>query len=120
MLQLVFVEDDPELAVLLADFLLRHEMQTHIVARGDKALEAIAQIQPDLVLLDIMLPGMDGYEACRQIRAQQPQLPVIMLTSRSSPFDRIRGSMAGCNAYLTKPPDPEELYELLGKYSQMV
>ena len=94
------------------------------VAQADSAEAALSMLQAEhnyaAVLMDIMLPGMDGYEACRQIRAQQPQLPVIMLTSRSSPFDRIRGSMAGCNAYLTKPPDPEELYELLGKYSQMV
>jgi len=94
------------------------------VSEADSAEAALAKIGPDApyaaVLMDIMLPGIDGYEACRQIRAQLPNLPVIMLTSRASPFDRIRGSMAGCNAYLTKPPDPAELYELLGKYSQMI
>ena len=72
------------------------------------------------VLMDVMLPGIDGYEACRQIRSNTPSLPIIMLTSRSSPFDRIRGSMAGCNAYLTKPADAAELYELLGKYAAVV
>lgn len=69
------------------------------------------------VLMDIMLPGIDGYEACRQIRSRLPNLPIIMLTGRSSPFDRIRGSMAGCNAYLTKPADAAELYAMLGKYA---
>ena len=94
------------------------------VVEADSAEAALAQLSPDsayaAVLMDIMLPGVDGYEACRQIRAQLPSLPVIMLTSRTSPFDRIRGSMAGCNAYLTKPPDPQELYELLSKYSSLV
>ncbi len=94
------------------------------VVEADSAEAALAQLSPEsayaAVLMDIMLPGIDGYEACRQIRAKFPNLPVIMLTSRASPFDRIRGSMAGCNAYLTKPADPQELYGLLGKYSHMV
>lgn len=94
------------------------------VVEADSAEAALAQLSSEsayaAVLMDIMLPGIDGYEACRQIRAQLPSLPVIMLTSRASPFDRIRGSMAGCNAYLTKPPDPQELYDLLSKYSNMV
>jgi twitching motility two-component system response regulator PilG len=94
------------------------------VLEADSAEAALAQLQQEsayaAVLMDIMLPGIDGYEACRQIRAQHPHLPVIMLTSRASPFDRIRGSMAGCNAYLTKPPDPQELYDLLNKYNHTI
>jgi twitching motility two-component system response regulator PilG len=94
------------------------------VSEAETAEAALAMLQPDTayaaVLMDIMLPGMDGYEACRQIRARFASLPVIMLTGRASPFDRIRGSMAGCNAYLTKPPDPAELYDLLSKYSNLV
>ncbi len=100
------------------------ESRGYTVSEADSAEAAIAQLRenPEVasVLMDVMLPGMDGYEACRQIRQTQPQLPVIMLTSRSSPFDRIRGSMAGCNAYLTKPPDAAELYEMLGKYAGTV
>ena len=65
------------------------------------------------------MPGIDGYEACRRIKANAQAdyvPPVVMLTSRSSPFDRIRGSMAGANAYLVKPAEEAELYEVLDRY----
>lgn len=108
MLQLVFVEDDPELAVLVADFLLRHEMQTHIVARGDEALEAIAQIQPDLVLLDIMLPGMDGLTLCKELRPQFKG-PIIILTALDSDMNQILGLELGANDYVIKTTPPSVL-----------
>ncbi|QTD45412.1 response regulator [Ottowia testudinis] len=89
------------------------------VDSGDSALMAISAKDFRCVLMDVLMPGMDGYEACRQIktkrRAGNP-LPVIMLTSKSSPFDRIRGKMAGCDAYLTKPVDAAELHTTLSKF----
>ena len=108
MLQLVFVEDDPELAVLIADFLLRHEMQAHIVARGDEALEAIARIQPDLVLLDIMLPGMDGLTLCKELRPQFKG-PIIILTALDSDMNQILGLELGANDYVIKTTPPSVL-----------
>ena len=108
MLQLVFVEDDPELAVLIADFLLRHEMQAHIVARGDEALEAIARIQPDLVLLDIMLPGMDGLTLCKELRPQFKG-PIIILTALDSDMNQILGLELGANDYIIKTTPPSVL-----------
>lgn len=80
------------------------------------ALELLAARSFDIVLLDVLMPGIDGYEACRQIKAQQRgarKAQVVMLTSKSSPFDRIRGKMAGCDAYLTKPVEPARLFEVL-------
>ncbi len=72
------------------------------------------------IMMDVVMPGIDGYEACRRIKANTQAdyvPPVVMLTSRSSPFDRIRGSMAGANAYLVKPADAAELYEVLNRYA---
>ncbi len=72
------------------------------------------------IMMDVVMPGIDGYEACRRIKASAQAdyvPPVVMLTSRSSPFDRIRGSMAGANAYLVKPAVAAELYEVLDRYA---
>jgi len=70
-------------------------------------------------LLDVLMPGMDGFEACRRLKASAQggaTLPVVMLTSKSSPFDRVRGKMAGCDNYLTKPVNPEELRAVVGAH----
>jgi two-component system, cell cycle response regulator len=69
--------------------------------------------------MDVLMPDMDGYEGCKRIRSLKAKigaLPVLMLTSKSSPFDRIRGKMAGCDAYLTKPVQPELLHAALAPY----
>jgi two-component system, cell cycle response regulator len=90
-----------------------------VVSESDSAQAALALLARqsfDCVLMDVMMPGIDGYEGCRQIKAMlrgARALPVVMLTSKSSPFDRIRGKMAGCDAYLTKPVDPKQLGEVL-------
>ena len=82
------------------------------------ALEIVTQQRFACVLMDVLMPGIDGYEGCRQIKARlrgANAVPVVMLTSKSSPFDRIRGKMAGCDAYLTKPVDPKQLTEVLAQ-----
>lgn len=90
-----------------------------VVSEADNvqaALELLPRQSFDCVLMDVMMPGIDGYEGCRRIKAMlrgARSLPVVMLTSKSSPFDRIRGKMAGCDAYLTKPIDPKQLGEVL-------
>lgn len=71
------------------------------------------------ILMDVLMPGIDGYEACRRIKARTRSgsgAAIVMLTSKSSPFDRIRGKMAGCDAYLTKPVDAHTLYDVLSRY----
>ena len=84
----------------------------------EAALDLVKQKTFDCALMDVLMPGADGYEGCRRIKALlrgDAGVPVVMLTSKSSPFDRIRGKMAGCDAYLTKPIDPERLKEVLAE-----
>ncbi len=83
---------------------------------AEAAIEAAATSAYACVLMDVLMPGMDGYEACRRMKAGGNRSAVIMLTSRSSPFDRIRGKMAGCDAYLTKPIEPDHLYEVISRF----
>ena len=85
-------------------------------------IETAARARYTCILMDVLMPGMDGYEACRRIKARARTgegPPIVMLTSKSSPFDRIRGKMAGCDAYLTKPIDPNDLYQVVLRYATM-
>jgi two-component system, cell cycle response regulator len=85
------------------------------------ALACVAQARFDCILMDVLMPGLDGYEGCRQIKSRlrgAQAVPIVMLTSKSSPFDRIRGKMAGCDAYLTKPVDPAQLQDVLARLIQ--
>lgn len=91
--------------------LCENVMDMAFAETGEQAIEAMKTRQFDMVFLDIVLPGMDGYQVCRQIKSIAPVF-VVMLTSNSSPFDRIRGNMAGCDAYLTKPPTDAQLSEV--------
>jgi two-component system, cell cycle response regulator len=81
---------------------------------------ALATSEPfACVLMDVLMPGMDGFEACRRIKARARAghaLPVVMLTSKSSPFDRVRGKMAGCDTYLTKPVEPAQLHDVVARH----
>jgi twitching motility two-component system response regulator PilG len=86
---------------------------------AEAGLQAIASTPYACVLMDVMMPGIDGYEACRQIKSAHSggkAPPVVMLTSKSSPFDRIRGKMAGCDDYLSKPVDPVHLHQVLSNF----
>jgi len=88
---------------------------------SEAALAVMAQQSFACVLMDVLMAGADGYEGCRSIKARfrgARAVPVVMLTSKSSPFDRIRGKMAGCDAYLTKPVDRKQLYEVLAQQIQ--
>lgn len=84
---------------------------------GEAGIEAAASALHACILMDVMMPGIDGFEACRLIKASQTSAPaVVMLTGQVSPFNRIRGKMAGCDAYLSKPVDPDQLHEVLLRY----
>jgi twitching motility two-component system response regulator PilG len=89
---------------------------------GEQALHYLAQNHYDIVFLDVVLPGADGYQLCKTIKKnkQLRETPVVMLTSKSSPFDRVRGSLAGCDTYLTKPVDLETFRAVLAKHLQQV
>jgi twitching motility two-component system response regulator PilG len=88
-------------------------------ASGEAGVEAADTGRYACILMDVLMPGIDGYEACRRIKSRRRAgnaPPIVMLTAKSSPFDRIRGKMAGCDDYLTKPVDPPQLHEVLSRY----
>lgn len=105
---MLYVEDDERLARLTSEYLESHELEVHVVARGELAAPAVQRIQPDVVLLDLMLPGIDGMEVCRQIR-ERHDVPIIMVTARSESADRVRGLEDGADDYVTKPVQSREL-----------
>ena len=89
-------------------------MDIEFAETGEDAIELINQSHYDMVFLDIILPGIDGYQVCKQIKSLRPSF-VVMLTSNKSPFDRIKGTMSGCDAYLTKPPMDEQLIDVFSR-----
>lgn len=80
---------------------------------GKSAMEKIKAVAYDIVFLDVVMPGVDGYKVCKWIKSVRPDTRIIMLTSKKSPFDKVRGAMSGCDAYLTKPPPDDKLKECL-------
>jgi len=81
---------------------------------GEEAIEQAARTRYDLIFLDVMMEGVDGYKTCKTIKANE-DVYIVMLTSKKSPFDKVRGTMSGCNAYITKPPSDERLAEEMNK-----
>jgi DNA-binding response OmpR family regulator len=110
-MRILIVEDDPDIAELVGRYLDKAGFNTELVASGREALVAIAARQPDLVVLDLMLPHVDGLEVCRVIRANEATaaIPLIMLTARAEESERIVGLELGADDYLAKPFSPNEL-----------
>lgn len=107
--QTVFiVDDDPKLTKLLKTYFDKEGFVTYIAHDGTGAVQAIQAKKPDLVILDLMLPGMDGWEICRQLR-KDSEVPIIMLTARDEETDRIIGLEMGADDYVTKPFSPREV-----------
>ncbi|MGW6022520.1 response regulator transcription factor [Streptomyces sp. NPDC055099] len=107
-LRVLVVDDDPTVAEVVAGYLERGGFQVDRAEDGPGALERAGVLRPDLVVLDLMLPGMDGLEVCRRLRGKGP-VPVIMLTARGDEDDRILGLEVGADDYVTKPFSPREL-----------
>jgi len=106
---ILIVEDEPKIAALLEDYLHQQgEFNTSWLARGDEVLERVRSDPPDLILLDLMLPGMDGIEVCKQVRAQSA-VPIIMITARVEEIDRLLGLELGADDYICKPFSPREV-----------
>ena len=106
---ILIVEDEEKIASLLRDYLEKTGgYQTRWVARGDEAMQAFEDSSPDLVLLDLMLPGMDGLEVCKAIRAKG-RVPVIMVTALVEEIDRLLGLELGADDYICKPFSPREV-----------
>lgn len=107
--QLVVIEDEPALARLVVDALRRVGYAATAYADGRAGLRACQQAPPDLLLVDVMLPGLDGFAVVRTLRQTLPELPVLFLTARAAPADVVQGFAAGGNDYLKKPFSLEEL-----------
>lgn len=107
-MNIAIVEDEAKLAKVLEDYLVKAGYHTKIYADGSSALEGILQSPPDLVLLDLMLPGVDGMSICREVR-KQSSLPIIMLTARVEEIDRLLGLEIGADDYICKPYSPREV-----------
>ena len=107
-LNIVYVEDDERLARLTAQYLRSHGAEVTVVTRGDLALSEVLRIRPDVVLLDLMLPGADGHEVCRRLR-ERVSVPIIMVTARGEEADRVMGLEGGADDYVSKPFSSREL-----------
>jgi DNA-binding response OmpR family regulator len=107
--RVLVVEDDPAIRRGLCDALRFGGFSAAEADRGDRALELILASHPDLVLLDVLLPGLDGFQLLERLRDSLPRLPVILLTAKSTPDDRVRGLRLGADDYVVKPFDIQEL-----------
>ncbi len=105
---ILLVEDEPNIASLVEMYLRNDGFDVVHATDGPRALDEVGRQRPDLVILDIMLPGMDGIEVCKRLRADRP-VPIIMLTARDSEVDRVLGLELGADDYVTKPFSPREL-----------
>ena len=106
---LLIVDDEENLRSMLGAALRHHGFEVSAVADGRTALDAVGELSPDLVLLDVMLPDLDGFEVCRRLRADGDRTPVLFLTARDGTDDKVRGLTLGGDDYLQKPFSLEEL-----------
>lgn len=115
---LAIVDDDPNTLRMLGRYFEHYGFRVVTARDGVEALEVIGATSPDLVILDVMMPKLDGYEVAQQLRDSRPTLPIIMFTARVDMQDKLRGLMTGAHRYLTKPCSPvkvmDEVVKLLG------
>jgi two-component system response regulator MprA len=108
--RILVVEDDESIASFIRRGLANEGYEVDTVADGEAALDKARESRPDLVVLDLMLPGLDGMEVCRRLRTAHSSLPILILTARDSVSDRVQGLDAGSDDYMVKPFAPEEFY----------
>ena len=106
--KIAVVEDEPKLRALLESYLLKEEYEVDTYENGDVALEAFLKATPDMILLDLMLPGTDGMSLCKEVR-KHSEVPIIMLTARVEEIDRLLGLELGADDYVCKPFSPREV-----------
>lgn len=106
--KILIVDDDENIAELISLYLTKECFETQIVYDGESALTAFETFKPNLILLDLMLPGIDGYQVCREIRASST-VPIIMLSAKGEVFDKVLGLELGADDYMEKPFDTKEL-----------
>lgn len=106
--RILIVDDDYNIAELISLYLTKECFKTKIVGDGEEALRVFPEFQPNLILLDLMLPGIDGYQVCRELRSTS-QVPIIMLSAKGEIFDKVLGLELGADDYMIKPFDSKEL-----------
>lgn len=106
--KILIVDDDNNIAELISLYLVKECFETKIVNDGESALDVFGVFSPDLILLDLMLPGIDGYQVCREIR-NHSMVPIIMLSAKGEVFDKVLGLELGADDYIEKPFDSKEL-----------
>lgn len=106
--KVLIVDDDTNISELISLYLMKECFETMCVEDGEAALSAVKTFKPDIILLDIMLPGMDGYQVCRELR-KDSNIPVIMLSAKGEVFDKVLGLEMGADDYIIKPFDSKEL-----------
>ena len=106
--RILIVDDDANIAELISLYLMKECYETKIVGDGESALREFPSFKPNLVLLDLMLPGIDGYQVCRELRTVS-QVPIIMLSAKGEIFDKVLGLELGADDYMIKPFDSKEL-----------
>jgi DNA-binding response OmpR family regulator len=106
--KVLIVDDDNNIAELISLYLMKECFDTEIVNDGESVLGKIPVFEPDLILLDIMLPGMDGYQVCREVRAKY-SIPIIMLSAKGEVFDKVLGLELGADDYIEKPFESKEM-----------
>ena len=107
--RILIVDDDENIAELISLYLTKECFETRIVGDGESALTAVKEFNPNLILLDLMLPGIDGYQVCREVRKDELQVPIIMLSAKGEVFDKVLGLELGADDYMEKPFDSKEL-----------
>lgn len=106
--RIILVEDDERLATLVVEYLEQHNLNVTVEYRGDTAVKTIINSNPNLVILDVMLPGMDGLQVCKFVR-QEINCPILMLTAKSDDIDQVLGLEFGADDYISKPVQPRVL-----------
>ncbi len=106
--RILIVDDDENIAELISLYLTKECFETMMVHDGESALVAVQSFQPNLILLDLMLPGMDGYQVCREVR-RDSEIPIIMLSAKGEVFDKVLGLELGADDYIIKPFDAKEM-----------
>jgi DNA-binding response OmpR family regulator len=107
--KILIVEDDPHILLGLEEILKSEGYEVTVCSRGDKAIEAVSKHHPALIVLDVMLPGLSGYDVCKQLRARKVAIPILMLTAKGQELDKVIGLDLGADDYVTKPFGVREL-----------
>src|SRR5438045_4066109 len=107
--KILIVEDDPHILLGLEEILKGEDFEVAVCNRGDKALETVLKQRPSLIVLDVMLPGLSGYDVCKQLRAKNVTAAVLMLTAKGQEMDKVIGLDCGADDYVTKPFGVREL-----------